>query len=130
MTDEVGLGYEEYMKALGARIKQLRQERGLSLRDMVVKHDYHDSQWRKYERSGASTIGALLRIAKALNTSASILLDGLGEYPASNMAEMQNDPAPTKTDLPGRKTSEGNPGGGTDRRTTPDRRTIPDRRKS
>lgn len=89
MTDHVEAEYREFMKALGSRIKQFRMERGLSLRDMVVKYDYHDSQWRRFERSGASSLNALLRIAKAFNTTLSILLDGLGEYPGAAVEQLQ-----------------------------------------
>jgi hypothetical protein len=32
--------YEQFLKTLGGRIKQLRKERGLSLRDMVLQHGY------------------------------------------------------------------------------------------
>ncbi len=81
MTEEgADLEYEAFQKALGRRIKEFRKERKLSLRDMVVKHGYHDSQWRRFERGGAANVQSLLRIAKALGTSLSILLDGLGEY--------------------------------------------------
>ena len=89
MTDHAQSDYQELMKALGSRIKQFRIERGLSLRDMVVKHDYHDSQWRRFERSGTGSLSSLLRIARAFNTSVSILLDGLGEYPAVNLEQLQ-----------------------------------------
>jgi hypothetical protein len=36
--------YEQFLKTLGGRIKQLRKERGLPLRDMVLQHGYNDSQ--------------------------------------------------------------------------------------
>ncbi len=96
MTDELDVDYQQFMKALGARIKQFRKERGLSLRDMVVKHDYHDSQWRRFERSGAGSLNSLLKIAKAFNTSVSILLDGLGEHPTVSVAQIQKKQAATK----------------------------------
>ena len=77
MEDE----YKEFLAALGARIRQMRKERGWSLRDMVISHDYHDSQWRKYESGGGLTIPSLLRIASMFSVSISQLLDGLGVYP-------------------------------------------------
>jgi transcriptional regulator with XRE-family HTH domain len=81
MAEDVDQDYEAFLKALGRRIKEFRKERKLSLRDMVVKHGYHDSQWRRIERLGAVNMHSLLRIARAFETSLSILLDGLGEYP-------------------------------------------------
>ncbi len=39
----------EYLRFLGGRIKDVRKERGLTVRDMVVGHGYHESQWRRYE---------------------------------------------------------------------------------
>ena len=35
--------YEEILKALGKRIKKLRKERGLTLREMEIIHGYRDS---------------------------------------------------------------------------------------
>ena len=77
---ETDLEYEQFLKSLGARIKQLRNERGLSLRDMVIQHGYHDSQWRRYERGGAINVQSLLKIAKVFQLSLAKLLDGVGEY--------------------------------------------------
>ncbi len=113
MTNEAD--YEQFMKALGARIKQFRKERGLSMRDMIVKHGYHDTQWRRFERSGAGTLSSLLRIAKSFNTSVSILLDGLGDFPSrevSRVVKNTSQTAPTGMV----------PGGGPDRRKGHDRR--------
>ncbi len=58
--------YSAFLKMLGARIKQLRKERKLSLRDVVVKHGYQDSQWRSYESGGSLNVRSLLRIAEVL----------------------------------------------------------------
>ena len=131
MTDEAELDYEQYMKALGARIKQIRMARGLSLRDMVVKHDYHDSQWRKFERSGTGSINSLLRIAKAFNISISILLDGLGEYSTASVAHLKSkEEAPQDDHAEIDKTATVDHRRTLDRRKSPDRRTNPDRRTS
>ena len=89
MDPDIDQDYSEFLKLLGMRIKQMRNERGLSLRDMVVKHNYHDSQWRKYERGGPINVPSLLKIAKAFGTSLSALLDGLGEYPPLSVGEIK-----------------------------------------
>ena len=52
-TQDVDQDYEDFLKALAKQIKRMRNERGLTLRDMVVVHGYHDSQWRRMERDGA-----------------------------------------------------------------------------
>jgi transcriptional regulator with XRE-family HTH domain len=96
--------YEEFLKALGSRIKQLRKERGLSLRDMVLQHGYNDSQWRKYERGGSINLQSLLKVAKVFEISLSKLLDGLGEYPKMSMVEIEQKHSPTKrASAPGKK---------------------------
>lgn len=87
MDPDIDQDYAELLKLLGLRLKQMRKERGLSLRDMVVKHNYHDSQWRKYERGGPVNVPSLLKIAKSFGISLSTLLDGLGEYPQTSATE-------------------------------------------
>ena len=89
MADEFGPEYGQFLKELGARIKQLRHERGLSLRDMIVIHGYADSQWRRYERGGSVNVQTLLRICNAFKISLCVLLDGLGEYPAASVDEIK-----------------------------------------
>jgi transcriptional regulator with XRE-family HTH domain len=87
-TQEVDGDYEEFLKLIAERIKTLRKERNLSLRDMVVGHGYHDSNYRRIERDGAGGILSLLRICKAFGITLCQLLDGLGEYPKQNLAEL------------------------------------------
>ena len=77
--------YKGFLGALGARIKELRKQRGWSNRDMVVVHQINDSQWRKYERGGGLTVESMLRIAALFELSLSELLNGLGEYPAKSL---------------------------------------------
>jgi transcriptional regulator with XRE-family HTH domain len=87
-TQDVDQDYEEFLKLVADRIKTLRLERGLSLRDMVVTHGYHDSNYRRIEREGAGGVQSLLRICKAFDISLSSLLDGLGLYPKENLKEI------------------------------------------
>jgi transcriptional regulator with XRE-family HTH domain len=84
-TQDVDQDYEEFLKLVAERIKTLRKERGLTLRDMVVTHGYHDSNYRRIEREGAGGIQSLLRICKAFDVKLSDLLDGLGEYPKEDI---------------------------------------------
>ena len=83
-TQDVDEEYEEFLRLIAKRIKTLRHERSLSLRDMVVQHGYHDSNYRRIEREGAGGIQSLLRICKAFDVTLSCLLNGLGEYPKAD----------------------------------------------
>ena len=109
-TQDVDQDYEDFLKALAKRIKVMRNQRGLTLRDMVLKHGYHDSQWRRMEREGAGGIQSLLRIEKAFDVSLSVLLDGLGEYPKESSAAIESKTERPKkkwaTTVPGRKKPE------------------------
>ena len=89
MNEETDLYYAQLMKSLAARIRELRVDRGLTVTDMVRKHNYHDSQWRRIERDGASSVSSLLKIARALNTTLSVLLDGLGDFPSSEVRKVE-----------------------------------------
>jgi transcriptional regulator with XRE-family HTH domain len=89
MADEFGPDYGQFLKELGTRIKQLRNERGLSLRDMIVIHGYADSQWRRYERGGSVNVQTLLRICNAFKISLCVLLHGLGEYPTVSVEQIK-----------------------------------------
>ena len=73
------------LKNLGRRIRETRLARGLSVRDMVVKHDYHDAQWRRYEKGASLTVPSLVRIALALEISLSLLVEGADDYSTSKM---------------------------------------------
>lgn len=78
MTGQQNAESTEHLKVLGERIREVRLKRGLTVRDMVVQHDYHDAQWRRFEKGASLTVPSLFRIAKALGVSLSILLDGIG----------------------------------------------------
>ena len=64
-THDVNEEYKAFLAHTAKRIKELRRERGLTLRDMVVVHGYHDSNWRRMEREGVGSVQSLLRIAKS-----------------------------------------------------------------
>lgn len=87
MTERLDHEFADQLQVLGARIKKARTERGLSVRDMVVQHNYHEAQWRRYERGSSLTLPSLMRIARALGTSLSLLLDGIGEYYPAHAAK-------------------------------------------
>lgn len=103
MADEIDLEYKQFLKTLGRRIKEVRKERGYSLRDMVLQHGYNDSQWRRYERGGPMNLQSLLKIARTFGTSLSDLLNGLGEYPEVSVSEIQKKRAVQRSSLRGNR---------------------------
>jgi transcriptional regulator with XRE-family HTH domain len=70
--------YASFLKALAARIRAMRKERGWTYRDMVMRHGFHLSAWQSYEagRVGMS-LPSLLRVAKAFSVHPSELLAGI-----------------------------------------------------
>lgn len=96
-TDE---DYKYFLKALGARIKEMRKKKGWSLRDMVILHDYHDSQWRKFESGGSMNVQSLIRIAEVFEIPLSRLVDGLAEFPKVSSVEMKRKQAKTTAKHP------------------------------
>jgi transcriptional regulator with XRE-family HTH domain len=63
---------------LARRVRELREEGGLSQMDMVRRHGWTLSHWQKIERGVLDPrMSTLLRIAKSLGVSASELFKGL-----------------------------------------------------
>jgi transcriptional regulator with XRE-family HTH domain len=79
-TQDVAEDYKAFLAYTARRIKQLRRERGLTLRDMVIIHGYHDSNWRRMEREGVGSVQGLLRIAKAFGVPLATLTAGVGDH--------------------------------------------------
>jgi hypothetical protein len=81
-SERLHYSYALLLEELGARIKKLRKERGLTLRDMVVQHGFHLTHWQAFERGKRGmALPSLLRIAEVLDVTLCDLLDGLGEAP-------------------------------------------------
>ncbi|MFL6293889.1 MAG: helix-turn-helix domain-containing protein [Thermoanaerobaculia bacterium] len=68
--------------SLGARIKELRKERGWSQRDLAGRANVSQTRLSKYE-SGThqAPLGALIRIARALALPVDALLPDTGDMP-------------------------------------------------
>jgi transcriptional regulator with XRE-family HTH domain len=75
-TQDVTEEYKAFLAHTAKRIKELRRQRGLTLRDMVVVHGYHDSNWRRMEREGVGSVQSLLRIAKAFGVPLTTITTG------------------------------------------------------
>ena len=62
--DSVEYSYELLLEQLGARLKALRKERGWTLRDMVVTHEFHLTHWQAFEKGNRGmSLPSLLRVA-------------------------------------------------------------------
>ena len=88
------LEYASFLKALAARIRAMRKERGWTYRDMVMLHGFHLSAWQSYEagRVGMS-LPSLLRVARAFSVHPSELIAGIEvDAPVAESSE-----APVKT---------------------------------
>ena len=80
--------FKLFLKTLGIRIRQIRKEKHLLMRDIMIATGYYDAQWRKYESGGSLNVASLLKIALALKVSLNELLDGLGQWPILSVAEI------------------------------------------
>lgn len=82
--------FKAFLKTLGIRIRQLRKDKSLLMRDIMMSTGYYDAQWRKYESGGSLNVASLLKIALALDVSLGELLDGLTQWPLLSVAQIQN----------------------------------------
>jgi len=70
--------YKEFSAALGKRVKQMRKERGLTLRALVVQHGFHLTQIQRIEKGDGVSVPTLLRIAEVFQIPVEKLIAGLG----------------------------------------------------
>jgi DNA-binding XRE family transcriptional regulator len=70
--------YKEFSAALGKRVKQLRKERGLTLRALVIQHGFHLTQIQRIEKGDGLSVPTLLRIAEVFQIPVEKLIAGLG----------------------------------------------------
>lgn len=93
-----------FLKALGKRIRALRRDKKLNMRDIMIASGYYDAQWRKYEAGGSMNLMSLMKVALALDVSLVSLLDGLGQWPMRSVAEIEavaelkNNPPPDSSE--------------------------------
>ena len=71
--------YKKFSAELGKRVKQLRKERGLTLRDLIVKFDFHLTQIQRIEKGDGLSVPTLLRIAEVFEIPIEKLVAGLGK---------------------------------------------------
>lgn len=64
--------------AIGQRLRDLRIEKGISLRQFASDHDFHPNVLSRIERGEHNiTIGTLFRLGRALDISPAEVLRGL-----------------------------------------------------
>ena len=73
--------YEKFLNELGAKLRQMRVDRGWTLRDMIVKHGFHLTQWQKFEKGTAVSVPSLLRLCEVFDVSLETLIADLGRVP-------------------------------------------------
>ena len=83
------LEFRAFLKTLGTRIRLLRKEKNILMRDIMITSGYYDAQWRKYESGGSLNVASLMKVALALDVSLIELLDGLGQWPKLSVHEIQ-----------------------------------------
>ena len=75
--DRMIYSYEVFMKELGARLRQMRRDRGWTLRTMVVEHGFHLTHWQKFEK-GKIALASLLRICQVFDVRVEELVANIG----------------------------------------------------
>ena len=70
--------YDAFLKQLGARVRFLRKESGLTLRALQIEYDFHPTQIHRIERGEGISIPLLLRVAETFQVSVEYLVTGIG----------------------------------------------------
>jgi transcriptional regulator with XRE-family HTH domain len=81
--------FDSFVKALGMRIRTIRREKNVNMRDIMIETGFYDSQWRKYESGGGLNLRSLMKVAQGLKVTLAELLDGLGQWPQLSVEEIQ-----------------------------------------
>lgn len=85
LTDEE---FKGFLKILGSRIRTIRKDKNLTMRDIMISSSYYDAQWRKYEGGGSLTLESLLKVALALDVSLAELFGDLEQWPRKSVGEI------------------------------------------
>lgn len=84
--------YELFIKELGVRLKQMRNERGWTLRDMIVDHSFHMTHWQGFEKGKGISVQSLLRVCEVFDIKLDDLVEGLGFTTPSSKAHTGDEP--------------------------------------
>ena len=80
--------FRGFLKILGRRIRAIRKDKNLTMRDIMISSGYYDAQWRKYEGGGSLNVVSLTKVALALDVSLSELLGDLEQWPRKSVGEI------------------------------------------
>lgn len=70
--------YDKFLIELGRKLRQLRIDRGLTLRAMIVKHGFHLAQWQGFEKGKGISVPSLLRMCEVFDLTLEELIGGMG----------------------------------------------------
>ena len=70
--------YESFLRELGARVKKLRLDRGLTHRQMISVHGFHLNQLHRIESGEPVSVQTMLKLCSAFDLTLDQLVDGLG----------------------------------------------------
>ena len=76
--DLLRYSYEAFLAELGVKLRQMRIERGWTLRHMIVMHGFHLAHWQGFEKGKGISVPSLLRVCEVFDTSVEELVAGLG----------------------------------------------------
>ena len=79
--------YEEFLRELGARVKKLRTDRGLTHRQMISQHGFHLNQLHRLEGGQPVSVQTLLRLCAAFDLRLDELVQGLAIQAAAWKSE-------------------------------------------
>lgn len=70
--------YEQFLAALGERVKQIRKDRGLTHRALVTDHGFHLTGVQRIERGEGISVPTLLRLCEVYQVRIDELVAGIG----------------------------------------------------
>ena len=70
--------YELFLTELGAKLRQMRQERGWTFRHMIVAHGFHLAHWQGFEKGKGISLPSLLRVCEVFDIPVEQLIAGMG----------------------------------------------------
>ncbi len=70
--------YDKFLIELGRKLRQMRIDRGFTLRAMIVKHGFHLAQWQGFEKGKGISVPSLLRMCEVFDLRLEDLIAGVG----------------------------------------------------
>lgn len=86
--------YSALVAALSARIKSIRQARGLTQMNMVQLYGYHQSDWQGIETGRRMSLRILARVANSFDMTVAELFDGIERQDGSGYGSRGFTPPP------------------------------------